>query len=130
MAGEKEDDRTSDEDTGFDFAWEGVEELAGTYDLCATGPAFDAAINDGSPDIGRCANCITAVLRGERSGGLPFSCACARFCVLCGSTCLGRCLDLFRLAIVRSLGCCCCVFSLMVFYGYVHTLLIRHAGLP
>lgn len=42
-----------DDGKGLEFSWAGVEELARTYDLCATGPAFEAAIAEGDPNIGR-----------------------------------------------------------------------------
>lgn len=40
----------------MEFAWGGVEELAGHHDLCATGPALELALADGDPAIGRCAS--------------------------------------------------------------------------
>lgn len=41
------------DDEGFEFSWAGVEDLAKTYDLCATGPAFELALGAGDPEIGR-----------------------------------------------------------------------------
>lgn len=38
---------------GLEFTWGGVEALARTYDLCATGPAFELALADEDPAIGR-----------------------------------------------------------------------------
>ncbi|CAN0026364.1 unnamed protein product [Pylaiella littoralis] len=48
------DREMEDEDArgGLEFTWGGMEALARTYDLCATGPAFELALADEDPAIG------------------------------------------------------------------------------
>ena len=41
------------DDESFEFSWAGVEDLAKTHDLCATGHAFELALATGEPEIGR-----------------------------------------------------------------------------
>lgn len=40
-------------DEGIEFSWGGMEGLAATHDLCATGPAFALALGEEDPAIGR-----------------------------------------------------------------------------
>lgn len=41
----------------LEFSWEGVEGLAATHDLCATGPAFELALADVDPAMSGCVVC-------------------------------------------------------------------------
>ncbi|CAM9605639.1 unnamed protein product, partial [Laminaria digitata] len=52
VAGAKSGGKSDDDEDGFEFSWAGVEDLAKTHDLCATGPAFELALGAGDPDIG------------------------------------------------------------------------------
>lgn len=47
-----------EKDEGFEFSWAGVEDLAKTHDLCATGPAFELALGAGDPEIGRYSSAV------------------------------------------------------------------------
>lgn len=53
VAGGKSGGKGDDDEDGFEFSWAGVEDLAKTHDLCATGPAFELALGTGDPEIGR-----------------------------------------------------------------------------
>lgn len=77
--GAEEGARQSDGSDGQsrEFSWEGVEGLAATRDLCVTGPAFELALADEDPAIGRYVKNTTYefaffVFRSPAVGGLAW----------------------------------------------------------